>query len=242
MVAICVDDEYLLLEILKSSVAASPDITEVVAFSDGKSTLEWAKNNHFDIAFLDIEMSDMNGIELSKHLREIVPYVPIFFCTAHSDYSMDAIRAHANGYIMKSITPEKIQKEINYLLGENQSEAPIQVKCDGGFFAYDRQGEPLSFSRKRALEVFAILVYKQGESVSVVDLCDMLWPESDGGANEANKNYLYKYLSALKKTFKEADAKNLIISDDIGYRVDMSLIQDISSSKENYMGGYAWAK
>ena len=61
MIAIAVDDEELMLGALVSAIEASPDIAEVASFSDCEEALTFAKNNHADIAFLDINMRGMGG-------------------------------------------------------------------------------------------------------------------------------------------------------------------------------------
>lgn len=240
MIALCVDNEEILLNVLKNAVLKSPDISKAVSFLNGADALLWAKSNKFDIAFLDIELSDMNGIELSKQLRELSPYVPIFFCTSYPQYSIDAIRAHANGYILKTITPEKIQREIDYLKGAFKSRYLLRINCQNGFFMYDMQGSPIVFPRKKSTELLALLIYYKDKSLSAIDLCDYLWPELGGGGNEANKNHLYKLLSDIRKKLKELRAEAILVKDGQGYRLDMSLIEDISPGHDNYMYGYDW--
>ena len=56
MIAIAVDDEALMLGALVSAIKVSPDITEVVKFSDCDGALEFVKENLVDVAFLDINM------------------------------------------------------------------------------------------------------------------------------------------------------------------------------------------
>ena len=107
MRAICVDDEYLLLRTLKNVVIQSPDIEQAIAFNDEHDALEWARDNDFDIAFIDIELHDMNGLELAKALHEIRSNARIVFCTGFTNYAVDAISLHMDvGYVMKPIDYE----------------------------------------------------------------------------------------------------------------------------------------
>lgn len=230
MLALCVDDEKILLNVLCDAVKKSPDITDVVSFTEGTLAIEWAKSNRFDIAFLDIELADMNGIDLSKQLREINPHVPIYFCTAYPQYSLDALLAHANGYILKSITTEKIQKELDYLKDSTTRSFLLKYNNDGGFFLYDKSDHPIEFPRKKAIDVLEILIDKSGAAVSIVDLCDLLFPEIGGGENESNKNHLYKLLSDIRKKLKEIEAEAVLIKDGHGYKIDMSLVEDITKN------------
>ena len=107
MIALCVDDEKVLLNTLTRAVEASPDITEVVSFRQEKEALEWAQANTPDIAFLDIELHRMTGIDLAEQLLALHPDMGVVFCTGYDNYAIDVInrRIHAYGYLTKPIRP-----------------------------------------------------------------------------------------------------------------------------------------
>ncbi|MBP5272338.1 MAG: response regulator, partial [Clostridia bacterium] len=88
MIALCVDDEVLLLEALTSAVKASPDIHQVVAFEDEYDALEWVRDHRPDMAFLDIQLHDLNGMELAEALRKVYPELPVVFCTGYREYAV----------------------------------------------------------------------------------------------------------------------------------------------------------
>ena len=73
MKAIVVDDEIYMLEALREAVEASPDITRTNAFSSCSAALEYATENHIDIAFLDINMRGIGGLELAERLIQLHP-------------------------------------------------------------------------------------------------------------------------------------------------------------------------
>ena len=73
MIAIAVDDEALMLRALVSAVNSSPDITEVVQFSDCEKALDYVKNNTVNVAFLDINMRGMGGLALAEKITLYKP-------------------------------------------------------------------------------------------------------------------------------------------------------------------------
>ena len=81
MIAIAVDDEALMLGALVSAIEASPDITEVIKFSDCDAALDFVRNNTLDIAFLDINMRGMGGLALAESILAARPDCKIVFCT-----------------------------------------------------------------------------------------------------------------------------------------------------------------
>lgn len=98
---IAVDDEALalgyMLKILKEAAPGS----RFKGFEDPFAALDYLRENPVDIAFLDIEMYGLNGIELAKRFKEAAPSVKIIFSTGFPDYALDAFSVHASGYLLK---------------------------------------------------------------------------------------------------------------------------------------------
>ena len=83
MKAIAVDDEELMLRALVRAISASPDITQVVKFSNCEKALDYVKENFIDVAFLDINMRGMGGIALAEKIINLCPNTKIVFCTGY---------------------------------------------------------------------------------------------------------------------------------------------------------------
>ena len=73
MKILCVDDEPLALKMLEMSVKKAKPDAEVSAFRKPRELLEAAQQGGCDIAFLDIHMRGMNGVELAKELKTVNP-------------------------------------------------------------------------------------------------------------------------------------------------------------------------
>ena len=190
MVAICVDDEPILLKWLVNKVENSVDIDSAFGFSEAEDTIEFAKNNKFDIAFLDIELSSMNGIELAKNLRKINPNCGIVFCTGHANYAVDAIKdLIVNGYLLKPIIFSDVQSEIDKFKKYNEiARQIITVDFSHGIEVFDSNGKLIQFKRKLTLKLFYELVNAKGKSLSVRELCSKLW-------NDNSDSYLCSLLN-----------------------------------------------
>ena len=94
---LCVDDEPLMLQMLEMAVREAKPEADVTAYDDQDDLIADAAENGCDIAFLDIHMRGMNGVELAKKLKEINPKMNIIFVTGFSEYTGDAMRLHASG-------------------------------------------------------------------------------------------------------------------------------------------------
>ena len=128
MKAIAVDDEVLMLGALVKAISASPDISEVTKFSSCEQALDFVKNNPADIAFLDINMRGMGGLALAESIIAARPDCKIVFCTGYEEYAIPAFKLHASGYLMKPISAEDVQAEIDNIKGARQKEKALVVK------------------------------------------------------------------------------------------------------------------
>lgn len=156
MIAIAVDDEVLMLGALAAAITASPDITTLNKFSSCEDAVEFTKSNPVDIAFLDINMRGMGGLALAEKILSFRPDCKIVFCTGYEEYAIPAFKIHASGYLMKPISAEDVQGEIDNIKGVRQKEKLLTVQCFGHFDVHAKD-KALEFKRSKTKELFAFL-------------------------------------------------------------------------------------
>ena len=85
---------------------------------DGYQGLDSFNKYHQEIVISDIKMPVMDGLEMSKKIREIDIETPIIFTTAFSDieYFMEAIELQVDGYILKPVSLESLENKINSII------------------------------------------------------------------------------------------------------------------------------
>lgn len=116
MKILAVDDEKLMLSAMESVIREVVPEAEIVSFRKAEDVLEYARDNKVDIAFLDIKMRGMNGLELARELLKMYPEINIIFCTGYRDYMSEAFRkVRCNGYIMKPMDEEHVREEMKHL-------------------------------------------------------------------------------------------------------------------------------
>ena len=248
MIAIAVDDEILMLGALVKAINASPDIREVTKFSDCEEALEFVKKSPVDIAFLDINMRGMGGLALAENILAARPDCKIVFCTGYEEYAIPAFKLHASGYLMKPVSEEDVQAEIDNIKGMRLREKPLTVKCFGNFEVYVKN-EKLVFKRLKTKELFAFLVDRNGAGMTAKQICAALFPEDvDDSKNTA---YIRQLILDLKNTLKSVGAEGVLCHETPCYRVDTSLLKcDYISHLETgkpefhgeYMTQYSWAE
>lgn len=106
-----------------------PDVT-VTSYSNANAMLADFERGAFQIAFLDICMESMNGIELARQLREKDSALLIVFLTTSREYAFDAFPIHPFDYLIKPYTYETlcgVMKEAIRTLAEPEPEITVKV-------------------------------------------------------------------------------------------------------------------
>lgn len=248
MIAIAVDDEALMLRALVRAISVSPDITGVFQFSDCEKALAFVKDNAVNVAFLDINMRGMGGLTLAEKILAIQPDCKIIFCTGYEEYAIPAFKLHASGYLMKPISAQDVQGEIDNIKRIRQKEKLLKVKCFGAFDVYAND-EALQFKRSKTKELFAFLVDRNGASMTAKQICAVLFPEDTDDTK--NVAYLRQLVLDLRNTLKMIGAEDIFCHETPYYRINTDLLKcDYISYLETgkpefhgeYMMQYSWAE
>lgn len=248
MIAIAVDDERPMLQALTDAVSASSDIRQVISFGSCSSALEWLQSNNADVAFLDISMRGMGGLVLAEKILQMQPDCKIIFCTGYEKYALDAIRLRCSGYLIKPITAEAVQKELDYIKRQSVMNRKLKIKCFGSFEVFS-EGQALSFKRTRAKELLAILVDRNGAGMTGKQICAVLWPDMEDDSK--NMDYFRHLMRELRNTLESVGAGGVLCQEQYQYRVDPSQIDcdyyrylqyGVPVFYGEYMTQYSWAE
>ena len=98
---IIVYDEPLAVELLASYVQKIPFLELVGKYNNATDAINGIKENEVELAFLDIQMPEVSGMELTKMLPE---NTRVIFTTAFDQYAVDSYRTGALDYLLKPIT------------------------------------------------------------------------------------------------------------------------------------------
>lgn len=112
---ILVDDEAIILRGGLPVLEIALPNASIVGFTKPAEAVEYARFNRISLAFLDIEMGSFSGLDLCHTLMEINPRTNVVFLTAYRDYSYEAWKSGACGYIMKPLTVETVQDQLRFL-------------------------------------------------------------------------------------------------------------------------------
>jgi predicted ribosomally synthesized peptide with nif11-like leader len=124
---LAVDDEDIVRTVLVRMLEKAEPGCIIKQFGKAKDALAAVQKGFVpDIAFLDIEMYGMTGLELAKEIQQVCSRTEIVFVTGYSQYTIDAFALHAHGYLLKPFSQKQIQDEIQSI--KEKSAIPFTVK------------------------------------------------------------------------------------------------------------------
>ena len=205
MKIIAVDDEQIALEGLLDVISEAAPNAELNGFEYPEDALAFVDGHDCNIAFLDVEMAEMSGVELAEQLKLRNPDINIIFATGYEEYRKEAYDLHASGYLTKPITVEKVKKELGDLRRPIPNRKRMRVQAFGNFEAYI-DGKPIAFRYSKTKEVLAYLIDRKGALCTLSELQAIIF-EDDGG----HESYMKSLRRDLLETLEAADCGNVIV-------------------------------
>lgn len=227
---VIVDDEKYSIISLEKKLQRFPDIQVVKTYSNHENVLADLRNNKMDAAFLDIEMTAFNGLDLAEEMQAIHSSILIVFVTGHTDYAVKAFEVNSIDYLLKPVTQSRLQKTIDRLREKIQSSKepaplPSARQLTIRYFSefqvwYNR--EPLHFTTAKVKELFAFLLTHRDTYVHRDIIIDNLWPNQD---YKKSKIHLHTCLSHLRKILSQRGYSNCITFSNQGYTLDLEPVE-----------------
>jgi two-component system, LytTR family, response regulator len=160
-----------------------------------------------DVAFLDIDMPGMNGLELAAALLEMDEDLDIVFITAYDQYALEAFRVNALDYLLKPVDESSLESTIKRI-HRRKRQAPAvkretitRVQCFGHYIVpCSSDGSPVDFPTAKAEELLAFFLIHRETNISKWMICESLWPEHEPHKAEQN---LHTTVFRMKKTLHE---------------------------------------
>ena len=168
------EDESLLREALLASLAqAWPELEIVAECEDGGAALEAIVEHQPDVAFLDIRMPGLTGIEVAAAATEASPRTQVVFVTAYDQYAIDAFDAGAVDYLLKPIAADRLVQTVQRL------RARIAIGADSGALGSLLRELSTALPRRTAAEPLVWLTASSGNATRLILVEDVLYFRAD---------------------------------------------------------------
>ena len=119
------EDEALLREALVELLAeAWPQLEIVAQCDDGGAALEAIAEHQPEVAFLDIRMPGLTGLEVAEGMAEASPGTQVVFVTAYDQYAVDAFDRGAVDYLLKPVAQDRLAATVQRLQSRLAQGAP----------------------------------------------------------------------------------------------------------------------
>jgi DNA-binding NarL/FixJ family response regulator len=170
-----VDDHAVVRDGLAQLLGGEDDLVVCGEAESAEEAVQVASKSKPDLAIVDITMGGVNGIELIKNLKAMQPKLAVLVLSMHDEehYAERALRAGANGYVMKREARDRIMKAIRAVLaGDLYVSERIQKTLMHQYFhgSGGKAESPISRLSDRELEVLTLL----GQGLSSKDIGDRL--------------------------------------------------------------------
>src|ERR1700720_1229524 len=157
-----VDDHPIVRQGLSLLLNREPDLVVCGEAEEATGAMHVMASARPDILIVDISLNGPDGLDLLKNIRTTHPALPVLILSMHDEaiYAERALRARANGYIMKQEATEKVLVAVRRILNgevylsERMANKMLQQYMGGARAAIDSRISALS---DRELEVFRLI-------------------------------------------------------------------------------------
>lgn len=245
MKAILIDDEIPALRYLERRILEAEPSAELTLCNNPKEGLLLSKDGDFDVAFLDIHMQGIDGMNLAKQMQEYHPTLNVIFTTGYPEHALDAFKLNASGYLVKPVRTEEVREQLASLRYPIKRSKRVRFQCFGNFEAFIDE-KPMTFHYTKTREMLAFLVSRNGTLCSSGQIMTALWGDSAPDA----------YLRKLRKDLLDALKANGLEEIVFQQRGSMGILADkvecdyydmLETDKPGkyqgeFMAQYSWAE
>ncbi len=218
-----VDDEPELLKMV-SEILADEGFQNIIRAGTVKDGIILSKNEHPDLALLDVMLPDGDGFSLMRKMREFTD-VPIIFLTAKDEAGdkLAGLGLGADDYIVKPFLPQELLLRVYAVLRRCYKEENNLVKLDACTIDFSRaevekSGELIALTAKEHT-LLETLARNAGKIVTVDVLCEALWGENPFGY----ENSLNAHVRRVREKIESDPSKpvSLITIKGLGYKLNI---------------------
>ena len=251
MKAIVVDDEPIMLRSFARLSGGIADLEIIGQFQRPEEALAFVKSHRVELAFLDVKMPKMNGIELAEKMREVRKDILIVFISAYDEFIRESNRIGGDYYIVKPYKTETLELMMERIrILSRRQKKDIFIRTFGRFNVFYLE-QPVVI-RGKAKEILALAVTRRGREISNEEIYRTIWENRT--YSNANMTVYYNALRRLKQALAREGLGELLISTAHGQMVNTSLFDcdyydwlDGTQTKENefegeFLSEYSWGE
>lgn len=240
-------------ETLKDIITKHIPDSEISVYGSSPRALAFARTHTIHVAFLDMQLTEIDALNLGEYLKDLHPSINLIFLTEKKSDAYEALIRRASGCLLHSFTQEDILRELNDLRHPVKQNHPNRAFARTfGSFEFFVDGAPITFRYSRTKEVLAILVNNRGAQTSNGEIISNLW--EDEGDPEKKGSYLRNLRQDLNNTLSRLKLNDIILKQRgsmaiVTDRIECDLYDWLEKKQESvfrytgeYMSQYSWSE
>ncbi len=257
MKVILVDDEVNNIDAFEMETEGMEGLDIIGRFQNPWEALSYVREHPVDLAILDVEMPELDGIRLGQKIKECRPETELIYLTAYKKYAFDAYQLYAGAYILKPFNREDIEKafaNLSRLSGKklfDTDNTGVFIQTFGRFEVF-LDGKPVEFKSFKAKELLALLVDRKGGIVTTEEILTYLWEDRPDTAS--SRNLCRKVVQRLHRNLEEYGIGDIVKRYTRGRSLNTDKVRCdyydyLEGSEEGknafrgeYMSNYSWAE
>ena len=225
----------------------------LLLFNNSPEALAAARNNKIDIAFLDYDLPEMNGLILGQYLKDLYSSINLIYFIHDKSHAFDAMQLRASGCILLPFKEKNINDELCSLRYPLSHEGTSRIFAQTfGNFDLFIDGKPVAFKYSKTKEIVALLINNRGAKTTNGEIIASLW--EDDGDPEKKSSYLSNLRQDLQNTLTRYKSTDILLKQRGSMAIAVDLIEcdlyDWLKNKKNsryqylgdYMNQYSWAE
>lgn len=223
MKTILVDDKAYEIERFVIAAQEIPELEILRTFQRADQALDYVNSNLVDLAIIEADMQEMNGVHLGLELRQKNPDILLIYMVGDEKNALEAMRLQAATYLTKPLKEEDLRyaAETARLLSRRRRKRIFARTF--GYFDLFVDGKPIMFKSAKAKELLAFLIDRRGGIVTTDQMINALW--EDRPNDEATQNLCSKLVRTLQKELKAYGADDMLVVSRGSRRVDTELFE-----------------
>lgn len=253
MKVILVDDEENNIDAFEMEIEGMAEIEIVGRFQNPWEALSYVSDHEVDLAVLDVEMPELDGIRLGKKIKECRPGIELIYLTAYREYAYDAYQLYAGAYILKPFNRADIEKafaRVKQFAEEKRNGTDnrrVFIQTFGRFEVF-LDGKPVEFKSAKAKEFLALLVDRKGGIVTTEEMLTYLW--EDKTDTDSSRSLCRKVVQRLHRNLEQYGIGNIVERHTRGRSLKVGSVRcdyyEYLEGKRSfvgeYMSNYSWAE
>ncbi len=206
MKIVVIDDEFSALNTFLYYVIDKYDVEFKMFMKNPLDSLEYLSQNNVAAVFLDINLPTINGVELARKMLKIDKKIKIVFISAYA-FEKETIQKEFGknliGFCDKPYSENTLDKYMRKII---DFEKKVYIETFGSFNVFINNC-PLKFLSAKSKELLALLVDRNGSSVTMGEVISNLWPDYPV---EKSKILYRDAVWKLRKVLNENELTNLV--------------------------------